>query len=370
LPSESRWQMQVKQYTPRNNLSPKEGDITIISSHANGFPKQLYEPFWDDLLTTLTIKNLKIRNIFITTSSHLSPSTRNPLIHDGSREPDTSRDLLLLVNHFRDEILHPIIGIGHSIGASQLASLSLMHPSLFTSLVLIEPIIGRNGTECGVERLALAAIKRRREWKTRAEAENYFLRAWGSWDPRVRERWNSSALIACDVNKSDGKTELAWDRLQELTSYMDTSELRYSADEKSGFEANSRKRSAVWTPYPPQIWERLTDLAVHTFFVCAEESGQASTASKGYWRESAGTNEKFWMRGFERRVELLEMKGVGHLMPMEAPGRCAEAVGSWISEEIKVWWKECAKNKKWREMQPEMKEKVVENWMASLKSRI
>ena len=37
-PDDPGWRMQVKQYTPRNNPSPKEGDITILSSHANGFP--------------------------------------------------------------------------------------------------------------------------------------------------------------------------------------------------------------------------------------------------------------------------------------------------------------------------------------------
>lgn len=29
----------VKQYTPLDNLHPKEGDVTIIGAHANGFPK-------------------------------------------------------------------------------------------------------------------------------------------------------------------------------------------------------------------------------------------------------------------------------------------------------------------------------------------
>ena len=29
----------VKQYTPLNNPTPQEGDITIIAAHANAFPK-------------------------------------------------------------------------------------------------------------------------------------------------------------------------------------------------------------------------------------------------------------------------------------------------------------------------------------------
>jgi hypothetical protein len=33
---------------------------------------------------------------------------------------DHSRDLLNLVNHFRDEMIQPIVAIGHSMGVSQL----------------------------------------------------------------------------------------------------------------------------------------------------------------------------------------------------------------------------------------------------------
>ena len=29
----------VKQYIPLNNQNPRQGDVTIIAAHANGFPK-------------------------------------------------------------------------------------------------------------------------------------------------------------------------------------------------------------------------------------------------------------------------------------------------------------------------------------------
>lgn len=32
-------QLSIKQYIPRNNQSPKPGDVTIIGAHANGFVK-------------------------------------------------------------------------------------------------------------------------------------------------------------------------------------------------------------------------------------------------------------------------------------------------------------------------------------------
>jgi hypothetical protein len=55
----------VKQYTPLNNTSPKPGDITIISAHANGFPKELYEPLWDELLKRCQQSGFGIRGIWI-----------------------------------------------------------------------------------------------------------------------------------------------------------------------------------------------------------------------------------------------------------------------------------------------------------------
>jgi hypothetical protein len=29
----------VKEYVPRDNIEPREGDVTVIGAHANGFPK-------------------------------------------------------------------------------------------------------------------------------------------------------------------------------------------------------------------------------------------------------------------------------------------------------------------------------------------
>jgi hypothetical protein len=31
--------LHVKQYTPVDNPNPKDGDVTVIGAHANGFPK-------------------------------------------------------------------------------------------------------------------------------------------------------------------------------------------------------------------------------------------------------------------------------------------------------------------------------------------
>jgi len=36
---EDELHLAVKQYTPLDNQSPKDGDVTIIGAHANAFPK-------------------------------------------------------------------------------------------------------------------------------------------------------------------------------------------------------------------------------------------------------------------------------------------------------------------------------------------
>jgi hypothetical protein len=60
----------VKQYTPLSNTSPKPGDITIIAAHANGFPKELYEPLWDELLKKSQQHGFGIRGIWIADVVH------------------------------------------------------------------------------------------------------------------------------------------------------------------------------------------------------------------------------------------------------------------------------------------------------------
>lgn len=74
----------VKQYVPLSNTSPSPGDVTIIATHANGFPKvsgplhskvaasnrlfclkELYEPLFEEILNGSQSNSFKIRGIWI-----------------------------------------------------------------------------------------------------------------------------------------------------------------------------------------------------------------------------------------------------------------------------------------------------------------
>lgn len=55
----------IKQYTPKDNSALQPGAVTIIGAHANGFPKELYEPLWDDLYQSLKKRGQPIHSIWI-----------------------------------------------------------------------------------------------------------------------------------------------------------------------------------------------------------------------------------------------------------------------------------------------------------------
>src|ERR1700759_5096755 len=66
----------VKQYIPLSNPEPQPGDITIIGAHANAFPKELYEPLWDDLLVESQKpgSGFRIRSIWMGDAAHQGQS--------------------------------------------------------------------------------------------------------------------------------------------------------------------------------------------------------------------------------------------------------------------------------------------------------
>jgi hypothetical protein len=62
---ENDLKLHVKQYVPKVNANPKAGDVTIIGAQANAFPKEMYEPFWDDVYAQLRDLGRNIRGIWM-----------------------------------------------------------------------------------------------------------------------------------------------------------------------------------------------------------------------------------------------------------------------------------------------------------------
>ena len=62
---EDELHLHIKQYTPLDQRDRRPGAVTIIGAHANGFPKELYEPLWDELHQRLKGCGTSIQGIWI-----------------------------------------------------------------------------------------------------------------------------------------------------------------------------------------------------------------------------------------------------------------------------------------------------------------
>jgi len=71
---ENALKLAVKQYVPLTNLDPQPGDVTFVAAHANGFPKEMYEPMFDDLFEKLSRLGRRIRAVWIADIAHQGQS--------------------------------------------------------------------------------------------------------------------------------------------------------------------------------------------------------------------------------------------------------------------------------------------------------
>ncbi|KAH6711674.1 Alpha/beta hydrolase family-domain-containing protein [Leptodontidium sp. MPI-SDFR-AT-0119] len=386
------WRMSVKQYIPVENQDPKEGDVTIVGGCGNGFLKELYEPFWEDLYHALSKSSIRIRSIWVPSVSNSGSNTHiNPsLIHDPVSVFDHTRDILHLLNVFRSEILQPIIGIGHSIGASQLAMVSVYHPTLFAGLVLMDPILVPDAETVSAGRLVRFAVRRTREWGSRREAERWCEGAWREWDARVRRRWNEFAIEAVDGQKPDGRVRLCWRREQELSMYVRFgyvfSSVREEEDEdvkigkammekgvgKGRMTEKGNGKGVIFVRGPPQIWRFMPMMSTRMLVLCGEKPGSSLPKMKEAWKERIGSDGFFLRRGMERkRVDVETVKGTGHLLPLEQPGVCAERAARWIGEELAGWKeREWKPTREWRALGNEERERRAGEWVEGLKGKL
>ena len=115
-----------------------------------------------------------------------------PNEHELGNDPnyfDVSRDLLQMVNGFREQMPCPFFGMVHSSEGTSLTHLTFIHPRLFSSLIMIEPAIYSDGN-AEADKIKKFTVLKPDFWKSREELE-----AWArgnalyrNWDPRVVDR--------------------------------------------------------------------------------------------------------------------------------------------------------------------------------------
>ncbi|KAL7276239.1 hypothetical protein RUND412_000775 [Rhizina undulata] len=312
----------VNQYIPRSAHPPSPGDLTLICCHANGFHKELYEAFFDELLPLYEKSGLRIRSIWAPDAAHQGESgvINEGVLGDDPSWNDLSRDIIHMVNILRDEMPAPIIGMGHSYGGHAVARASLMHPSLFTSLVLIDPVIEEHKSFPAGLFAVRSSVKRRDIWPSREEVEKYFRSKpfYKSWDSRVLDahiKHGIRDLPTATYPDATGVT-LTTTKHQEVFTF-----LRPVPGDPITFDR----------PEPTATFRSLNLLKPPVLYIVGGKSPICSPP----------VNERKMERTPD--AEIVTVAEADHLVPMEYPKETAEAAVQFLIRKVNKWGKESEK---------------------------
>lgn len=380
LGKENSLSLDVKQYIPKDNPDPQPNDVTLIGAHANAFPKEIYEPLWDDLYEALKAQGRNIRSIWIADQYNQGYSG---MMNSDRLGPDPSwwdhgRDLMYFINQFQDDIPHPIIGIGHSMGGTQLTHLALMHPRLLDALVLIDPVIQ---TENPSRPYALASTYRRDLWPSREEAEKGFKSSkfYQKWDPRALQCWIEHGLTEnlaerysedhlSNDTSSNPHVTLTTTKAQEVYNF-----LRPAYQEDRLLFARSREEEVhpddiddfpMYRPEPAIIFRDLERLAVNTLYIFGETSDLSKPEAMKQKIDATGVGPGGSGGKAAGKVEEVVLD-CGHLVPMERPQDCATAIAGFVGRRLKEYEAIAARRKaKWDSMTRAQKVQINDKWKA------
>ncbi|KFY99659.1 hypothetical protein V500_01317 [Pseudogymnoascus sp. VKM F-4518 (FW-2643)] len=371
----------VKQYTPLDNPNPQPGDVTIIGAHANGFPKELYEALWDELYLRSKANGFRIRSIWIADAAHQNQSSvlnEEKLGNDPSWM-DHPRDLLHMVNHFRKEMPLPLFGVGHSFGGNNLACLALIHPRLFTSLTLLDPVIVRQSRNSGGGGAPIASTFRRDLWPSREAAAAGFGKSsfYQSWDPRVLEAWSKHGLRETPTllyPNERGSVTLTTTKHNEVQTFIRplfsdpingplAPITHYSHPDVDPSIPSGEK---FYSPAPPMVLAQLEHLRPSVLYIFGGTSFMASPPLNAEKMRVTGTGTGGSGGAAKGRVKEVVLEGVGHLIAMEAPVQAAENTAKWIGQEMQLWRQEAEKFAGWAKMDIVKKQVLGEKWEREL----
>ncbi|KAK4539286.1 hypothetical protein LTR36_000812 [Oleoguttula mirabilis] len=342
--------LEAKQYVPLSNPQPQEGDITILATHAVSFPKELYEPLWDDLLGQCERHGLRIRSIWIADASNQGASG---VLNEHTQGDDPSffdypRDLLHMINLFRDEFPQPVVGIGHSMGGTALIQLATLHPRLMASLVLFDPVIGLT-TSADFASLFYMNSVRPDVWPSRQEAEKGSRFLFKTWDKRALDLWLEYGLRDTPslVHREAGKVTLRTPKAQEAWIYGRS---WFDAIPGDGQYATPEARAKYpdmhdgvlqthpfYRPEDTYVWQDLPRVRPGVLYICPDNGPMidARAMEERLKRTGCGASGSGGVK--EGRVSASVIERVGHLLPFERPSECASVAAGWLGNDIKAW---------------------------------
>ncbi|KAE9993588.1 hypothetical protein EG327_004347 [Venturia inaequalis] len=277
-----------------------------------------------------------------------------------------------MVNTFRAEMPRPLIGIGHSMGGNNVVNLSLMHPRLLETLVLIDPVFdSRLPSKRAFLPAALSAIRRDR-WPSRKAAAESFARSpfYQAWDPRVLKLWiqhglrdlptkvypepqPSPALTGASVtleptvtpntsaNNEEKEVTLTTPKHQEVFTFFRPNppfhpnpaphELTHPDVPAEGIV------NPLYATAAKMTFDRAPNLRPSVFYIFGETSDLSTPEITAQKMATTGTGLGGSGGAKAGRVVEIVIKGTGHFIPMEKVAETGRNAAGWIGKEMARW---------------------------------
>ncbi|KAF5348071.1 hypothetical protein D9758_010029 [Tetrapyrgos nigripes] len=311
-------------------MSPVEGGHTLFFAHANGFHKESWEPTLVSLLSSPQSQS-QIREIWVWDavnhgdSAILNQGKFDSLFHWRNAVLDLLSFLLYYIpdpahlttepfpthvprlpvketaRRLQEGLLEGIIGVGHSFGGCVCTLSAISHPTLFHSLILIDPAIFYPNPDAlqHPKTLAVGALARRGVWKDRDTARQGFLKSpfFQAWDPRVLDLYVETALCDDIDVSADTVVRLKTPPIQEANTFI-----------------NSSTGSAeAWV----RLWRGELQERVPLRWIVPGEGQKELVDTTPTSDGVTATQVRVWLR--PSNSSNVRMAGAGHLMPQERP---------------------------------------------------
>lgn len=379
----------VKQYKPTSNPDPlPKHAVTIIAAHANGFPKELYEPLFIDLVAACKSQNppIVIRSIWIADIAHQNASgiLNENLLGNDPGWYDHARDLTHLINLKRADMPRPIFGLGHSVGGNNLVNVSLFNPRLFEGLILLDPVVQISSAQPKKSdgkknpwSLSVAGLStfRRDQWPSRSVAAESFKRSafYKKWDSRVLDRWVQHGLrdlpTALYPNEAPPGVTLSTTIAGEVHHFLRPNYEGYGTDKPinrdthADLDISSPYTKPFYRPESTRTFHRLPEVRPSVLYVFGSISDVSDKDMDELKVSSTGCGIGGSGGRANGRVKGVTLENIGHLIAMEAPTQTAEECASWLGSEMERFKsKEEEWEREWKPRDIRDKQAVSEQW--------
>ena len=281
-----------------------------------------------------------------------------------------------MVNHFRSQMPRPMIGIGHSMGGHNIVDLSLIHPRLFTSIILLDPVLQRLASARGNFMPAYASTLRRDIWPSReAAAKSFRSKAfYKRWDPRALDLWIKHGLrelptalypeappenckgqsSASDGSKSSQPSStsakpvtLTTTKHQEVLTFL-RSNHPAPGESLDAYQPSRRTHPDVpssilhtakpfYRAEPILTFAHLPFLRPRCLYMFADQSDLSTEQMVNDRLQATGCGVGGNGGVAQGNVKSVMMEKAGHFFPLEKPDQTAKHFVSWLREDLEIW---------------------------------